>query len=286
MSGVCPPNCTIDALELAVGLLFAHDLEHVLFGQRLEIEAVRGVVVGRDRLRIAVDHDGLVAGVGQREGRVAAAIVELDALADAVRAAAKDDDLLGVGGPRLALRRPGEAAPHRSNTCRPWARRTRRRRCRCACRPGARRAPGVAPQPRSPRAAQACRAARRRSPWPSACGTALALCGRPCSRTRASISTMSLICADEPGVDLAGLVDLLLVEAEPERLRHFEEAVGRGGAERRRGSRSCRRLGQVPRTRCHRGRSGPSPSSAAPFAATPGRCGRWPWPRPPISSRW
>jgi hypothetical protein len=40
------------------------DLQHVLGRQRLEIEPVGGVVVGRDRLRIAVDHDGLVAGVG------------------------------------------------------------------------------------------------------------------------------------------------------------------------------------------------------------------------------
>ena len=36
---------------------------------------------------------------------------------------------------------------------------------------------------------------------------------------------------DEPRVDLARLEDLLLVEAEPQRLRHFEQPVGGGGAE-------------------------------------------------------
>ena len=37
---------------------------------------------------------------------------------------------------------------------------------------------------------------------------------------------------DEPRVDLAGIVDLLVVDAEPERLRDFQQPVGGGGAER------------------------------------------------------
>ena len=53
------------AQKLAARRLDPADLEHVLGGQRLEIEAVGGVVVGGDRLRIAVDHDGLVAGILQ-----------------------------------------------------------------------------------------------------------------------------------------------------------------------------------------------------------------------------
>ena len=44
------------------GLLGVHHLEHVLQCQRLEVEPVGGVVVGRDGLRVAVDHDRLVAG--------------------------------------------------------------------------------------------------------------------------------------------------------------------------------------------------------------------------------
>jgi hypothetical protein len=79
------------------------DGEHVFKGERLEIEAVAGVVVGGDRLRVAVDHDGLVAVFAQRESRVAAAVIELNALADAVRAAAEDDDFALRGGRRFVF---------------------------------------------------------------------------------------------------------------------------------------------------------------------------------------
>jgi hypothetical protein len=123
------------AEQRAVLLLLAQDLEHVLVGQRLEIEPVGGVVVGRHGLRVAVDHDRLVARVLEREGGVAAAIVELDALADPVGAAAEDDDLRAVGG-RASHSGCRQTGSRRSSTCRRWARRTRRRRCRCACRPG------------------------------------------------------------------------------------------------------------------------------------------------------
>ena len=99
-----------DAVQRAVAALGVDDLEHVLGGQRLEIEPVGGVVVGRHRLRIAVDHDGLVAGVAQREAGMAAAIVELDALADAVRSAAEDDDLLPVRGRASSATAPANGA--------------------------------------------------------------------------------------------------------------------------------------------------------------------------------
>ena len=65
--------------------------KHVFERQRLEIEAVAGVVIGRDRLRIAIDHDGLVAIVAQSESRVATAVIEFDSLPYAIRAAAEDD---------------------------------------------------------------------------------------------------------------------------------------------------------------------------------------------------
>ena len=84
-------------------LLDVHDLEHVLERERLEVQAVRRVVVGRHRLRVAVDHDRLEAVLAQRHRRVHAAVVELDALPDAVRAAAQHHDLLAVGRLRLAL---------------------------------------------------------------------------------------------------------------------------------------------------------------------------------------
>ena len=50
-SGVWPPNWTMTPTQLARRLLDAQDLEHVLGRQRLEIEPVRGVVVGRHGLR-------------------------------------------------------------------------------------------------------------------------------------------------------------------------------------------------------------------------------------------
>ena len=79
-------------------LLGVDDVHHFFERERLEVEAVAGVVVGRDRLGIAVDHDRLDAELLQRERRVAAAVVELDALPDAVRTAAEDHDLLAIVG--------------------------------------------------------------------------------------------------------------------------------------------------------------------------------------------
>ena len=159
-----------DAMQGAVLLFGLEDLDDVFFGQRLEIEAVGGVVVGRDGFRVAVDHDGLVAGIAQREGGVAAAIVELDALADAVRAAAEDHHLLAVGRARLVGHARRQTALRRSSTCRRWARRIRRRRCRCACRPGGRRANGAARARRS--ACTLASSARRASEKPMALSAA------------------------------------------------------------------------------------------------------------------
>ena len=53
--------------------LLLDDVEDVLEGQGLEVEPVGRVVVGRDRLRVAVDHDRLDARLAEREGRVHAA---------------------------------------------------------------------------------------------------------------------------------------------------------------------------------------------------------------------
>ncbi len=85
------------------GLLRGHHLQDVLQGERLEVQPAGGVVVGGDGLRVAVDHHGLVARRGQRERGVHAGIVELDALADPVRAAAEDDHLGAVPRGYLGL---------------------------------------------------------------------------------------------------------------------------------------------------------------------------------------
>ena len=83
--------------------LLLHDVQDVFQGERLEVQAVGGVVVGRDRLRVAVDHDGLHAGLAEREGRVDARVVELDPLPDPVGAGPQDHDLGPVGRRRLVL---------------------------------------------------------------------------------------------------------------------------------------------------------------------------------------
>src|SRR5215467_5536240 len=79
-----PAELDDHAEQLALLLLPPHDLEHVFGRQRLEIEPIRRIRIGRDRLRVAVDHDGLEAGAllvatvsAESESGVAAAIVEL-----------------------------------------------------------------------------------------------------------------------------------------------------------------------------------------------------------------
>ena len=43
------------------GELAGPHVEHILDGDRLEVQSARGVVVGGDGLRVAVHHDGLKA---------------------------------------------------------------------------------------------------------------------------------------------------------------------------------------------------------------------------------
>ena len=98
-----------DARHVDVAFALALDHRHHVFErQRLEVEAVGGVVVGRHGFRVAVDHHRLEAFGLEAEHGVTAAVIELDALADAVGAAAEDDDLLPVG--RLGLARVLKAA--------------------------------------------------------------------------------------------------------------------------------------------------------------------------------
>ena len=91
------------ALAPARGELGVEDVGDVLDGDGLEVEAVGRVVVGRHGLGVAVDHDRLVARVVQGARRVHAAVVELDALADAVRPRAQDDDPVPVRRGDLVL---------------------------------------------------------------------------------------------------------------------------------------------------------------------------------------
>ena len=85
---------TAELHDRAVRLLKVHNRFDILRGQRLKVELVRNVKVGRDRLRIVVDDDGLIALFPEGKGAVHGAEVELDALADAYRAGAENQNLL------------------------------------------------------------------------------------------------------------------------------------------------------------------------------------------------
>ena len=86
-----------------VRLLGGDHVEHVLARERLEVQPVARVVVGRHRLGVAVDHHRLVAGVAEREAGVHAAVVELDPLPDAVGPGSEDHHLASIGRADLGL---------------------------------------------------------------------------------------------------------------------------------------------------------------------------------------
>ena len=73
-----------------LGPLQLHDVQDVFQGDGLEVELVRGVVVRGDRLRVAVEKERLVPQLPQGEGRLHAAVVKLNPLADAVGPASQN----------------------------------------------------------------------------------------------------------------------------------------------------------------------------------------------------
>src|SRR5581483_6703016 len=75
------------------------NIQHVLERERLEVELVARVVIGRDSLGIGVNHDRLKTEFLQRKRGVDTAVIELDSLPDAVWPTTKDDDFLF---PRIA----------------------------------------------------------------------------------------------------------------------------------------------------------------------------------------
>ena len=79
-----------------VALRLVVDFEHIFESEWLEEKFIRSVVVGGDGFRVRIDHDRLIASFAQGKRSVHAAVVELDALADPVGAAAEDHDLLFV----------------------------------------------------------------------------------------------------------------------------------------------------------------------------------------------
>ena len=88
----------------AVGLLDVVNVQNFFKRERLEVQAIAGVVIGGDGLRITVDHDRLGVELRERVGGVAAAVIEFNALADAVGAAAQDHDLFAIAGVGFVFR--------------------------------------------------------------------------------------------------------------------------------------------------------------------------------------
>ena len=220
LSGVWPPNW----MTTPSGRSRAQISSTSSAPQRLEVEPVGGVVVGGDGLRVAVDHHRLVAERAERLGGVDAAVVELDPLADPVRARAEDDDrrLPASAGPRPPRPRSsrGSSRPPRPRP------RTSRRAGRPVARPTPRRS--------------------RRAPPPRLCST----------RRPGPASDQPARFQPQPVVgDQVGLVR---VEAQgsPWRARARR---GTKGARRRGGRRARPRGSALPR----RARASASPSGSA-----------------------
>ena len=87
----------------AIGPLLFTDVHHIFERQRLKIQLVGRVIIGRNSFGIAVDHDGLVPFFFETHHAVNAAIVKFNALTDSVRSAAEDDHLLAVRAHRLVF---------------------------------------------------------------------------------------------------------------------------------------------------------------------------------------
>jgi hypothetical protein len=78
---------------------FFNNGENIFERERFEVQPVGGIVIGRDRLRIAIHHDGFEAILAKGIRGVAAAVIEFNSLPDAVGAAAENHDF----GARLGV---------------------------------------------------------------------------------------------------------------------------------------------------------------------------------------
>jgi len=84
-------------------LLHMHNFEHILEGERFEVQGIRHVEVGGDGFRIRVDHHRPVPHLAELHRGPHTAVVELHSLPDPVRSAAEDDHGLPVTGADLVL---------------------------------------------------------------------------------------------------------------------------------------------------------------------------------------
>ena len=87
-----PAELHDDADWRSSGSFMLADGKHIFERERLKVKAIAGVVVGRNRLRIAVDHDGFVAIFAQRVAGMATAVIEFNSLPDSVGTRTENDD--------------------------------------------------------------------------------------------------------------------------------------------------------------------------------------------------
>jgi hypothetical protein len=76
-----------------IRLLFFNNVQHILFGQRLEVKLVGCIVIGRHGLGVRIDHDALNPFLSQGKRGVYAAIVKLNTLADPIGPTAQNHHL-------------------------------------------------------------------------------------------------------------------------------------------------------------------------------------------------
>ena len=131
LSGVWPPSCTMTPSGLSRSTMastssWVSGSKYSLSEVSKSVETVSGL-----ELTMMVSKPDLAQG----EGRVHAAVVELDALPDAVGPAAEDHDLPPVRRPALVLPPLGTASRSSSSST-AWRPRTPRRRCPRACTTG------------------------------------------------------------------------------------------------------------------------------------------------------
>ena len=89
----------------AIGFFVFDDLPEVFPENGFEVEFIGNVEIGGNGFGVAVDHDGFVAGFLDRLQTMHAAIIEFDALADAVGSASQYDDLFLIGNNAFVARK-------------------------------------------------------------------------------------------------------------------------------------------------------------------------------------
>ena len=102
--GRLSPELDDDASQFPITSFHFQDAAQGFHCQRFKIESIGSVRIGGYRLRIAVDHYGLVTCLRQRKAGVAAAVVKLYSLPDPVWPPAQDNYLFPVAWTGLVLR--------------------------------------------------------------------------------------------------------------------------------------------------------------------------------------